>query len=425
MANPLPNDDEFVSSLKRRIEHNIKQLEECASGAVQEIMYSVVNEPVEIKKQILSLLETASLCAPSQEMQQLKENMKARVHLASSKALQSLNTRIECDEGIITVTFVPAQPARVVLGTPSPTSNAGQQDSMKVASGRSGETVHLTENSRNQEEPDSDMAFAPSSSSESEAQDSGDEVLVPRGRENTTQAKRSAAVIGHSRGENQKKRRRLAPEVGPPLTVLEKHEIGDEEYTFELPYKSNRIWVFRCPICPEHRLNANCLTNLSTVRRHIGSWDSAGRYRQAQHRRLIKRFNEDNSYLIKNCIFEVMGADFDWAVMHNAKGEFSNINPRIEKIPAMFAHVEPPDRKPAQRLPQLRPTKGAPRPSTPRRNPTVADEEVQVHAQPIKPSAPPPRQEEDEIRVLGHRVRSPVTCDGKKVKVEPHSSEEE
>lgn len=353
MANPLPNDDEFVSSLKRRIEHNIKQLEECASGAVQEIMYSVVNEPVEIKKQILSLLETASLCAPSQEMQQLKENMKARVHLASSKALQSLNTRIECDEGIITVTFVPAQPARVVLGTPSPTSNAGQQDSMKVASGRSGETVHLTENSRNQEEPDNDMAFAPSSSSESEAQDSGDEVLVPRGRENTTQAKRSAAVIGHSRGENQKKRRRLAPEVGPPLTVLEKHEIGDEEYTFELPYKSNRIWVFRCPICPEHRLNANCLTNLSTVRRHIGSWDSAGRYRQAQHRRLIKRFNEDNSYLIKNCIFEgrspsqdfpdagtfthpvVMGADFDWAVMHNAKGEckFSFTNTYIRSPP--------------------------------------------------------------------------------------------
>lgn len=339
MANPLSNDDEFVSGLQRRIEHKIKQLEECANGAAQEIMYSVVNEPVEIKKQILSLLETASLCAPSQEMQQFKESMKARVHLASSKALQCLNTRIECDEGIITVSFVPAQPARVVLGTPSPRANTGQQDSIKVATGRSGETANLPENARNEEEADSDMAFTPSLSSESEAQDSGDEVLVPRGRENAAQAKRPAASSGHSKGEHPKKRRRLATEVEQPLTVLEKHQIGNDEYTFEFPYKSNRIWVFRCPICPEHRLNANLLTNVSIVRRHIGSWDSAGRYRQAQHRRLIKRFNEDNAYLIKNCIFEgtfpsqdfpdagtfthpvVMGADFDWAVMHNAKGE--------------------------------------------------------------------------------------------------------
>lgn len=328
MANPLPNDDEFVSSLKRQIEHKIQLLEECASGAAQETMYSVVNEPVEIKKQVLSLLETASLCAPSPEMQHFKESMKVKVHLASGKALQCLNTRIECDEGVVAVSFIPAKPAEVVLGTPSPAENTRQ---------------HEDERSRRLDEPgdeerQSEMSVDPSSSSEPELQDSGDEPLIPRGREKTYQTKRPAASSGRSPDKNSSKRQRVTPEESRLLTVLEKDQVGEKEYTFELPYRSNRIWVLRCPVCPDFQFKTNCLAYPYNLTKHCKFTDKGGEDTEKRHRRFVKRFKNNSAYLLKNCIFEgtspsqhfpaagsltqiaVMGADFDWAVKHNAQG---------------------------------------------------------------------------------------------------------
>ncbi|KAK6209003.1 hypothetical protein LQW54_006751 [Pestalotiopsis sp. IQ-011] len=307
----------------------------------------------------------------------------------------------------------------VALGTPSPAANTGQRDS---------ERSRRPEEQGDEEERQSEMSLSPSSESESEDPDSGDEPLITRGRENGQQAKRPAASSGRSHGQKPKKRRRLTPEANQPLSVLEKDQVGEKEYTFELPYRSNRIWVLRCPVCPDFQFKTNCLAYPYNLTKHYKFTDKGGEDAEKRHRRFVKRFKNNSAYLVKNCIFEVMGADFDWAVTHNAQGGLSNMTPTMA---GRFAGIELPDRKPAKQAPQQpQPTKApstAPKPSMPGQVQTVPDQENEARAKPINPPRPPPRQEEaDEIRVLGHyRVRASVTCDGKTVKVEPHSSEEE
>ncbi|ETS85882.1 hypothetical protein PFICI_03907 [Pestalotiopsis fici W106-1] len=304
MADPPTHDDEFVSFIKQRIDHKIKQFEKCTWESTQMKMTSIANERQETKKQIYSLLETATICSPSQQTQEFCQKMEAHLNDLASSAHCGFNKRIEVDDGVINISFEPLSTADVVPEGKTPETSSSirrssLQDSIHVA------PPTLPSNRTKLEDRDTSRTV---SGQRKRDRNSSGEPLHSKRRQKSD--KRPTGVTPTPPEEIHENHQGLMCHTPPNWPIITRQSVG-EEYLFEFPFESNRIWVLRCPLCPNQR-------------------------------------------------FKLIGADIKWATKHNSKFNFWKV--RDPQFQVRYPYINPPDRKPGA---ERQPDRTAPTPARP------------------------------------------------------------
>ncbi|KAF7541607.1 hypothetical protein G7054_g413 [Neopestalotiopsis clavispora] len=378
MADHPSQQDEFISTFKQQVNHKIEQLDQFNWETTQQKMMSLFKAPLDIKKQIHTLLQTMAIFSTSREIEEFSNRIKAHLDSAEKNSPWPCNSRIEVDGGIIRISFEPSSTvniapiARMELEMTPSTQPGVALDTILVSPAVNHASSAPNDNSL----PEDPKTSLTQLRDQQLVQDSDDEPLQRNRRRPT---------------------RRLLEHDSPPPAV-------------EAPKKRRRLTFYDDEDWPTLRKSHTYRSNLLTTRSRILLHCSKG-----GHEELVKRFDNDQAYLVKNCIIEVAGANCKWAMKHNKKRKFNS--PRTRKFESQYPHVDPPDRKagrqrqPDQRLP----------------TPAQADSGGGGSSNTSSPHSPRQLTKIDhgygnDIVILDEV--SGVTCDGKFVKREPSSETE-
>ncbi|KAF3013026.1 hypothetical protein E8E14_008981 [Neopestalotiopsis sp. 37M] len=297
MADHPSQQDEFISTLKQQVNHKIEQLEQFNWETTQQKMTSLFKEPLEIKKQIHTLLQTIAIFSTSQKNEEFSQRIKTHLDSAEKHSPRPCNSRIEVDGGIIHISFEPSSTVNI-----APIARMELEMTPSTQPGVALDTIHVSPavNHASSAPNDNSLPEDPKTSltqlrDQQLVQDSDDEPLQRNRRRPT---------------------RRLLEHDSPPPAV-------------EAPKMRRRLTFYADEDWP-------------TLRKSHGG-----------HEELVKRFDNDPAYLVKNCIIEVAGANCKWAMKHNKKQKFNS--PRTRQFESQYPHVDPPDRKAGrQRQPDQR-----------------------------------------------------------------------
>jgi hypothetical protein len=295
MADHPSQQDEFISTLKQQVHHKIEQLEQFNWETTQQKMISLFKAPLDIKKQIHTLLQTMAIFSTSRENEEFSHGIKAHLDSAEKNSPRPCNSRIEVDGGIIHISFEPSSTINI-----APIARMELEMTPSTQPGVALDTIHVSPavNHASSATNDNSLPEDPKTSltqlrNQQLVQDSDDEPLQRNRRRPTRR------LLEHDSPppavEAPKKRRRLTFYADEDWPTLRKSHVGKDEFVLEFPFMSDRIWVFRCPLCPEQTYRSNLLTTRSRILLHCS---------KGGHEELVKRFDNDPAYLVKNCIIE-------------------------------------------------------------------------------------------------------------------------
>lgn len=296
MADHPSQQDEFISTLKQQVHHKIEQLEQFNWETTQQKMISLFKAPLEIKKQIHTLLQTMAIFSTSRESEEFSHRIKAHLDSPKRNSPRPCNSRIEVDGGIIHISFEPSSTVNI-----APIARMGLEMTPSIQPGVALDTIHVSPavNHVSPAPNDRSLPEDPKTSltplcDQQIVQDSDDEPLQ---RTRRRPARRLLANDDSPTPavEAPKKCRRLTFYADEDWPTLRKSHVGKDEFVLEFPFKSDQIWVFRCPLCPEQTFRSNLLVSRSRILLHCS---------KGGHEELVKRFDNHPAYLVKNCIIE-------------------------------------------------------------------------------------------------------------------------